>query len=94
MQLNNIEVTYCSNYNGCYLHAIVDGERVDLDTPEFAHKANECADEIVNLAVKECSEDGYFYGDIDQLAEFCVVTVKRIFGEHITVTFDEDSVSS
>lgn len=95
MELNNIAVTYCSNYNGCYLYGTINGEQVDLeDVPEFADKAARCVSNIIDQAVEECSEDGNFYGDIDELAKFSTATVKRIFGETVTVTFEEDNISS
>ena len=95
MELTNIQVTYCSNYNGCYLRAFVNEEQIDpSDYPEIDEQFEECSSDIIDEAVDQCDDDGCFYGDLSKLKEFCITTVKAAFGDQVNVTFEEDSVST
>lgn len=76
----NIKVTYCTNYNGCDIEGI---EGID---------EQQMVDIIVDHAIEECSDDGEFYGDEDDLEEFIKSTVHAIFPEaNVTVEFDHTS---
>ena len=82
-----IKVVYCSNYNGVCLSS-EDGQKLDED------KEADVETTIADKAVEFCSEDGRFYGDIEDLEEFAVSTVKEHFGDDVEVLFAEDSISS
>lgn len=82
-----IKAVYCSNYNGLYLKS-EDGQQLDED------KVADVTSIITDKAVEFCSDDGLFYGDIDELNDFVVSTVKEHFGDDVEVDFREDSISS
>jgi hypothetical protein len=95
MKLTNVKVTYCSNYNGCYISTPVDGDECSLDEfPEHAEKYGKVVTDIVDFAVDDCDEDGEFEGSIKALREFATKVVKEAFGKNVKVTFEVDSFST
>ena len=95
MQLNNIAVTYCSNYNGCYLTTEDGGELCGVEEyPEYSALTEACVEKIVNHAVDDCDEDGEFRGCSSDLKAFAITAVKLAFGDNVNVTFEVDRISS
>jgi hypothetical protein len=82
--MSTIEVTYCSNYNGASLHSAT------IDVSEFE---DIITDNIVDFAYGDCDDDGCYHGDIDELEEFCVKTIREKFGD-VNVVFEEDTFST
>lgn len=82
-----VHVTYQSGYNGC-----------DVDGDVTPTQQQAIIDAVVNEAYKDVIKsgrhEGEFNGDIDELEEFAIKTVKDTVGADVVVTFEEDSMSS
>lgn len=94
MKLTDIVVVYCSNYNGCSL-MVGDEEGREVDEfPEFREQCQQSVEDICDYAYDFCNEDGEFDGNRRDLKAFCVETVKRYFGEDVSVDVDIDDDSN
>lgn len=84
-----LQVTYCSNYNG--VHVEIDGVTIGWNTNPSVDAMTE---EMVDWAVDFCDGDGFFDGDFDVLKTEFIAIAKKHFGEDISVEVNEDSFSS
>lgn len=93
-----IEITYCSNYNGCCITATIDGKEVGEDDPTYGKKIEAAQNAIIEEAYKDVIKtgrhEGEYNGDIDDLEEFAINTVREQFGYDVEITFEEDSSST
>jgi hypothetical protein len=94
MQLNNIHICYCSQYNGCSLSSEINGKSEDLQfISEFADRAEQCTGRIVEDAYANYGE--YIIGDnTELLRDKSIAVVKEVFGADVNVTFEIDSQST
>jgi len=88
-----IIVTYCTNYNGAYVHQFnVSGERLP-NTKEF----DDACEDLISIIVEElgdaCNDDGMFY-DEDEAAEFMIKDAKLVFPNCPVIDADFDHISS
>lgn len=92
-----VEVTYCSNYNGCMVQVHEGGNTYTEFEPKYKEKIEAVQSAIINEAFKDVIKsgrhEGEYNGDIDELELFAVKTVREQFGD-VTVTFEEDSSST
>lgn len=82
-----VKVAYQSNYNGASVE--VDGEYADYKDP----KARKVIDAVVDAGSSNCSDEGEFYGDIDDLEEVAKKVVLATYGK-VDFEFEEDSIST
>lgn len=80
-----IQVIHQTQYNGVELVC-------NDELPQLL--VNECEETIVNHGQRYYDEDGCYQGDMNQLENFSIQTVKEIFGNDVEVTFEEDNTSS
>lgn len=93
-----IDVTYCSNYNGCQVLVIQGPKTFSEFEPEFKEKIEAVQDKIIEEAYKDVIKrgrhQGEFNGDIDDLEEFAKKVVHEQFGDAVEFVFEEDSSST
>lgn len=85
--VKKVKVTYQSNYNGCSVS-------FENDLPMNTVEADRVIVDVTDLAYDDCDEDGVYQGDIDEVKEFAVQSVKKHFGDDVDVIFEEDSSST
>lgn len=95
-----VEVTYCSNYNGCMVQVHEDGNTYTEFDPKYKEKIEAVQTAVIgeayNDVIKGGRHEGEFNGNINKLERFAVKTVREQFGDvnMLTVTFEEDSSST
>lgn len=81
-----VKVVYCSNYNGANVE--VDGKYGE------GVKADAVMDAVIDFGSEKCSDDGEYYGNIDDVEEVAIKAVKEAYGDDVQVEFEEDSTST
>ena len=93
MQVDKIEVEYCTNYNG--VNVTVNGEYTADDVVgDLQEKLRELEGNIVDDLVDETDDNGYYYGSTVFATNVISKHVAELFGDECELDITFDNVSS